>query len=154
MELAAELKALARAFHDARVEYALCGGMAMAVYGVPRATMDIDLLVLAKDMERAIATARNLGFVLPAGVMDFSGGRVRIHRVSKPGNPDEEALPLDFLECTGALLEAWDSRRTVDWEGSPLVVVDKDGLKFLKNIRDSLQDKADIAALEATDHAR
>lgn len=152
MELAAELKSLTKALKDADVAYALCGGMALAVYGVFRATLDIDLLVLAKDVEKALAVARGLGFDLPSGPMVFSGGRIRIHRVCKPGLPGEEMLPVDFLECTNALGEAWDSRRTIDWEGTPLSVVGEDGLKFLKNLRGSFQDKADIEALEAMGH--
>ncbi len=39
----AELLALARALDAAGLEYALCGGLALAVYGAPRATRDIDL---------------------------------------------------------------------------------------------------------------
>jgi hypothetical protein len=37
-------------------------GLAVAVWGAPRATKDIDLLVRAEDVERAVEVARGRGF--------------------------------------------------------------------------------------------
>jgi hypothetical protein len=34
------------------IDYAICGGWAMAIHGLPRATVDIDLLVLTEDLEK------------------------------------------------------------------------------------------------------
>ena len=47
LDLYDELKAVLSALEKAEVPYALCGGLALAVYGHPRATVDIDLLVPA-----------------------------------------------------------------------------------------------------------
>ena len=44
-DLVAELQSIARAFDRDGVEFALCGGLAVAVHGHVRATKDIDLLV-------------------------------------------------------------------------------------------------------------
>jgi hypothetical protein len=152
VDLLEELKSLLLAFDDAGVEYALCGGLAMAVYGVPRATMDIDVLVLTSDVARAVDAAKKQGFVLPAGLMEFSGGKIRIHRVSKPGGPNEESIPLDMIEVRENLREIWDSRRKVAWDAGTLVVVGKGGLASLKRLRNSLQDQADLSALERSPH--
>ena len=64
VDLYVELRALALAFDAAGVEFALCGGLALAVHGHPRATKDIDLLVrreqvaLAKNVARACGSPR------------------------------------------------------------------------------------------------
>lgn len=147
MTLLDELKTLFEAFDEAGIEYALCGGLAMAVHGVARATMDIDVLVLSPDVPRVVEAARKRGFTLPAAPMEFAGGAVRIRRVSKPGLADEEALPLDIIEVGDALRDVWESRGRVAWETGSLVVVGKAGLASLKRLRLSLQDRADLAAL-------
>jgi hypothetical protein len=44
MELFDEFSQLVSEFENENIEYALCGGLAMAVYAFPRATLDIDIL--------------------------------------------------------------------------------------------------------------
>jgi hypothetical protein len=48
VDLFDELVRLAAALHDAGTPYGLCGGLAVAAHGAPRATKDIDL----HDVER------------------------------------------------------------------------------------------------------
>src|SRR4029077_10211652 len=83
LDLLDELRNVIARIDDAGVPYALCGGLAMAVHGYPRATVDIDLLVLVDDLARVDAAVRPLGFVVPAEPMTFKGGAVEIRRVSK-----------------------------------------------------------------------
>ncbi len=45
LDLFEEFSSLVVTLNQAEIRYALCGGMAMAVHGVPRATEDIDLLI-------------------------------------------------------------------------------------------------------------
>lgn len=45
------------ALNEANVDYALSGGVAMALYGAPRFTKDVDVLVLAEP-ERMATTLR------------------------------------------------------------------------------------------------
>ncbi len=40
-----ELRTLISALDRGKIEYALCGGIAMAIHGRPRATVDIDILI-------------------------------------------------------------------------------------------------------------
>ena len=51
LDLYDEFKALISALAIRKIVYALCGGLAMAVYGVQRATVDIDLLIIAADLD-------------------------------------------------------------------------------------------------------
>jgi hypothetical protein len=45
MNIIDELRAIIARFDQEGVDYALCGGLAMAIYAVPRATLDTDLLI-------------------------------------------------------------------------------------------------------------
>jgi hypothetical protein len=103
LDLIAELEALLEAFERGGIEYALCGGLAVAVHGHPRATMDIDVLVRAEQLTSAIQVARGVGFDLPARKMMFG---------LRAGKPREMAMkqlagrPQDLADI--ALLEGTD----------------------------------------------
>jgi hypothetical protein len=56
-----ELEGVVDAFEAAGVGYAVCGGLALAVHGYPRATMDIDLLVRSEEIAGAVAVAKLAG---------------------------------------------------------------------------------------------
>ena len=74
MDLLALLRELIARLEDAPVPYALCGGLALAVHGEPRATMGIDLLVQEESLPTIKALAGALGFTLEAAPMSFQGG--------------------------------------------------------------------------------
>lgn len=147
LDLYEELRTLVSRLSESQIDYALCGGLAMAVHGQPRATVDIDLVVLAASLDRIKALARQLGFALEAGPLRFSGGAVEIHRPTKPDPGSEDFLTLDLLLVTPPLEEVWQSRMAVDWEGGRLQVVSREGLVTLKALRSSGQDQDDIARL-------
>ena len=48
IDLAEEFEAVISALAEHGIEYAVCGGLAMAIHGFPRATVDIDLLIPAE----------------------------------------------------------------------------------------------------------
>jgi hypothetical protein len=147
LDLIAEMRALRDSLQTAGIEYALCGGLAMAVHGYPRATIDIDLLVQEEDSETILSLAENLGFTFRALPMTFSAGKLRIRRITKLDPSDGSVLVLDLLIGSEELREVWETRRTVTWEGAPLKVVSPEGLIALKQLRSSAQDLADIEKL-------
>jgi hypothetical protein len=60
LDLAAEFEAVVGALAREGVEYAVCGGFAMAIHGYPRATVAIDLLIRPEDEERVYAAVDRL----------------------------------------------------------------------------------------------
>src|SRR5438046_3766148 len=94
MTLLDELMAVTGALDADGIAYALVGGLAVAVWGAPRATKDMDLLVLPEDVEQAKAAAGRCGFTPPAEPMAFSDGMV-VHRVSKV--QDGALMTVDLL---------------------------------------------------------
>lgn len=147
LDLYHEFRTLISALDEDRIDYALCGGIAMAVYDRARATVDIDLLILSESLGGVIAIATTLGYTIRGLEMTFSNGAIEIRRVSKIDRESGQVLSLDLLLVTPEIQEVWNSRVEADWEGGTLSVVSREGLIGLKSMRGSAQDQADISAL-------
>ena len=154
LDLYDELKTLISGFHAKGIRYALCGGLAMAVHGIARATVDIDILIQAESLNSAQSAAEELGYTIKTAPMSIADGIVQIRRVSKVDPDSRDMLTLDFLLVTEPLLEIWKTREEVNWEQGDLWVVSREGLIALKRLRRSGQDLDDIARLtEESDEA-
>jgi hypothetical protein len=62
MDFAIVLRKLLAAFQEHTVSYALIGGFALSLWGVPRATVDLDFLVAAEDMPNVHDIMLSLGY--------------------------------------------------------------------------------------------
>lgn len=149
MDILEELKNLIAKLNEENIEYALCGGLAMAIYALPRATLDIDLLIDESSLERTTRAVYDLGFTLKAEPMEFHGGKIHIHRLSKIEPGTGETLILDLLIVTPELKSVWNKRMEVEWEHGNISVVSPEGLILLKSFRNSGQDKDDINFLRS-----
>ncbi|MDZ4695849.1 MAG: nucleotidyl transferase AbiEii/AbiGii toxin family protein [Deltaproteobacteria bacterium] len=145
MDLYAELTQLLAAFEERHIDYALCGGVALAVHGVPRATQDIDILALEESLPAVRLCAQASGFVFEAEPMDFSSG-VTIVRFTKLIS--EQPLMLDVLIAKGPLQRVWAGRLTMPFESGQVKVVSREGLITLKLAAGRPQDIADIQRLK------
>lgn len=147
MELFEEFSQLVDAFEKENIEYALCGGLAMAVYAFPRATLDIDILITPEILDKAKAVAARLGFTIDVGLMKFSEGAIQIYRLTKISPNEQAPLMLDMLLLTPALKDIWESKKIITWDKGKLPVVSPKGLIKLKSMRLSGQDQDDIKNL-------
>jgi hypothetical protein len=153
LDLIAELEALTEGFERGGVEYALCGGLAVAVHGHPRATMDIDVLVRAEQLASAVQVAQGVGFDIPARKMVFrlrAGTPREMQRVSKLDPETNELMSLDLIIVGPGLEEVWNDRIIVPWRKHDIAIVSRVGLVTMKRLAGRPQDLADIAALEGT----
>ena len=148
LDLFNEFRSLVAALDRHRIDYALCGGLAMAIYGRARATVGIDLLLLSDSLGAAKDIANELGYNIRGLDMSFAKGAVEIRRMSKIDRESGQVLSLDFLLVTPQLQEIWDRRVKAEWEDGTISVVSRKGLIELKSLRNSAQDQADIAVLE------
>ena len=148
LDLYHELQAIIGALDKRKIDYALCGGLAMAVYGAPRATIDIDLLVLPENLQDIRSLVAELGYNLDALPMNFEGGAIQIHRISKLDEKAGDLLSLDLILVTPKLSEVWENRHAVDWESGKISVVSPEGLITMKTLRKSGQDLDDIKKIE------
>jgi hypothetical protein len=149
MDLIEEFRGLLDCLNREGVAFALCGGLAMAVYAFPRATLDIDLLIPEEQLDKAKQAAIDAGFTLDAGLMTFKQGRSKIYRMTKITLDDPEPIMVDFLLVTPELHPAWETARRVSWQHGEIPVVSPEGLILLKELRGSGQDKDDIRHLRS-----
>jgi hypothetical protein len=148
LDLYEEIKTLVSRLNTAKVEYAVCGGLALAVYGIPRATVDIDIMVQRAKLEEVHNLVRELGYIMKARPMTFAQEAIEIHRVSKIDPESGDLFSLDFLLVTPEIDSVWRSRREVEWEDGKLWLVSREGLITLKSLRGSGQDLDDIQRLK------
>lgn len=148
LDLFEELTQVIAALDERGVQYALVGGLAMAVWGFPRATVDIDLLVPADHLPATEAVAESLGYVIKARPMSFSGGAVVIHRQSKLDPEGGDVLMLDLMLVTPQIEDVWKEREELEWQEGTISVVSREGLIKLKRFRSSGTDLDDIARLQ------
>jgi hypothetical protein len=149
MELFDGFSQLVSEFKKENIEYALCGGLAMAVYAFPRATLDIDILIKPESLEEAKTIAKRLGFTFDAGLMKFSDGAIQIYRLTKVSADSSDTLMLVILLLTPEIKEVWESKQILTWDQGDLPVVSPKGLIKLKSMRLSGQDQDDIKNLES-----
>lgn len=148
MNLKEELFLIADTLTAGSIEYALCGGVAVAVHGYPRATRDIDLLLREEDLERATGVLAGVGYDLAAGVIPFDTGLPtarRVYRVSKVEGGD--FLTLVLILVSPFLEDVWADRGRHQVQGKSLDVVSRQGLAKMKRAAGRPQDLADLRAL-------
>ena len=151
MDLYEELVGLIEALGGAGLEYALCGGIAVAFHGYPRFTKDIDVLIRSQDVDRVLDVVRDRGFVFDAGLIQFDAGGPHertIQRVSKVQG--QEILTLDLLIVNPLLQDVWDGREVFDWKGRRVQIVSADGLAQMKRLAGRDQDLLDLNQLGFT----
>lgn len=137
---------------DAGVAHALCGGIAVTIHGATRSTKDIDLLVAAEDIERAVDALRDAGWRFRAYPMTFDAGTATartVHRVSRV--VDSRVYTIDLLEVGDAFRAAFDGREPISFGDRSLTVVSREGLMALKRMAGRAQDLADLEKLGLAD---
>ena len=152
VDVYAEFVALVRALDAAKIDYALCGALALAVHGAPRATKDIDIIARKEDEARIRDVATAAGFVFAALPMQFSGSGIEVQRFTKL--VDGRPLMLDVLWLIPKLKPIWDDRERRSFQGGELSVVSRDGLITLKLTAGRPQDLVDISSLTAAEGDR
>lgn len=148
MDLYQELIDLISALDARQLDYALCGGIAVAIHGYPRFTKDIDLLVRHEDLDDCLNVARSRGFLVDGGLLRFDAGTPReqeIYRISKVEG--EELLTLDLILAGPGLMEVWQGRRRVELRNRSIQVVSLEGLEAMKRAAGRDQDMLDMKKL-------
>ncbi len=147
-ELTNELFSLVDCLTAAGIDYAVCGGLAVALHGYPRATRDIDLLIDRNSLEPAKAAIESLGYIIPSGIIPFASGTAQareVFRVSRILN--NELFTLDLLLVTPVLHDVWASKEVLHLPDRKICVVSRTGLAKMKQLAGRLRDLADLEEL-------
>ena len=142
------LKGVFESFQKHEVKYVVIGGIAAVLYGVPRATFDLDILIEATpenacrlldallEAGMGTATLTNANEILSNEITIFKD-RVRIDvQTSTPG--------LSFQE-------AWKRRKSMEYQGQAFYVVSSEDLITSKRAAGREVDLEDVRLLELTD---
>lgn len=149
------LSSLAR--HEVR--YLLVGGLAMNLHGVPRMTMDVDILLALDEANLAhffaVAREMNLHPVLPVQLADLADSSKREFWIRERNlvafalcSEDKTTPTLDVLIGTGLPFEAAYKRREErNIENVTISLAAVEDMITLKEQAARAQDKADIEHL-------
>ena len=146
-----EFLAVIDALNEACLDYAVCGGIGLAIHGHPRFTRNIDFLIQAESWNAIRGTLAPSGYTLAAGPIPFDTGKPtarELMRLSKATGEDEELLTLDFLLVAPSLEDAWAHREVYSWQGRQIRAVSRESLADMKRLAGRPQDLADLAVLE------
>ena len=131
------------ALNSASIEYALCGGLAVAFHGYARFTKDIDILIANESLAAALKVAERAGFLDSSGRIPFPN--LDLYRVLKTEGTDY--LMLDWMVLSNKEDPVWTQKMWFDWEGLPICVVSGEGLVAMKRRAGRDQDLLDIKML-------
>lgn len=138
-----KIVALHRALAAARIPHAFGGALALAYYGTPRGTIDIDLNVFVREAEaeRVLRALAQLGVA--------TGGERERTQIRDRGQTRLrwEHTPLDLFFSYDPLHDACTARvRTVPFgEGVTLPILSAEDLVIFKALFDRPKDWSDIA---------
>ena len=130
------------------VKYVVIGGIASVLYGVPRATFDLDILI-----EATPANAENLlKALIEAGLGTASlitAEGLLAHEITI----FKDRVRVDVQTRTPGIAfeEAWEKRETMDFQGQEFYVVSKDDLIASKRAAGRKVDLEDVRLLELDD---
>jgi hypothetical protein len=72
-----ELSGLVSALDENEIEYAVCGGLSLAIHGFAWATLDIDILIQPGSLEKAYKISAEKGFDIRELNISFKERAVR-----------------------------------------------------------------------------
>jgi len=145
MEVQKDYKELLELFSARKVEYMIAGSYALAFYGAPRFTGDIDILVRPspENARRILSALSDFGF----GSLDIT-----VEDFQKPNKVVQLGVPpvrIDIItSITGVTWEAADKGKTAGaYGGVPVFFLGRDQYKANKRAVGRKKDLADLEAL-------
>lgn len=147
MSLYQEFAKVTQALEAAGVRYVLVGGLALAFHTQPRLTQDIDILTTPDQITLIYQTLESVGYFESTKPWSFKAGNLTLHRLMRIEG--EEHYIIDILNGSGARTNDIIENAMVDQvESVPIRVARKEDLIYLKSLRNSTQDRADIERLQ------
>jgi hypothetical protein len=145
MPLSKDLREFVELLNSNRVEYLVVGAFAVAWYGYPRFTADLDILIRPdpENSDRMIESLRQFGFgALGIGMEDLTAPGQVIQLGVKPNR-------IDILTSVSGVTfdEAWKDRETGTLDGIPATFIGKSALIRNKESTGRAKDIGDVEEL-------
>ena len=137
---------IAKVLETEKIPYALVGGVAIAFHSVPRFTKDIDILIESCVLKRIKDVLKKEGYFESTSSRTFKNAKLTMHRFMKIVDADE--MLIDVL-VSGSDRHNEIIANAVEAESAEVKVklAIKEDLIWLKRLRNSKQDQADIEGL-------
>ena len=155
-----QLKEIFASLHEHEVKYLLCGGVAVNLYGIPRTTADIDLLIdwNEKNISRFELALSEHGYknnlffklktLIPASIRLQYYTEKNLVAYSYSSDLFN-AITLDVLVQSNLDFETcWNRKETKFLKDIPVYLLGLDDLIAMKDFSNRDQDKADIINLK------
>lgn len=137
-----------RSFQRHEVRYVVLGCVASVLYGVPRVTFDLDVLIepTVENAERLLAALLDAGFGT-AAMTDAQD--VVTHEITV----FNDRVRIDVQTRTPGIRfeDAWSRRKVVTYEGQDFYIVSRDDLIASKRAAGHQIDLEDVRLLELSD---
>jgi len=148
MALYLEFDLIVRRFAQAKLRYAVAGGLAVGLHGYVRATQDMDFLMHETDLAKARSILLKLGYRANPGVQEFARAGLTLNRFFKRSPKEEDLMLVDILNPTSVwMLQVLERAVLVPYGKRSIPVVTANDLVKMKRLRGSTADKADIEFL-------
>ncbi len=151
---------LFRALYEANVEYLLCGGLAVNIYGVPRVTADIDLMLdfSTENLRKFKQVAKGLSYAacIPIDIETLTSMQVRKQIVEQKNmiaysyyHEPATLMNLDVLVKTTLSFEyLWKRKAVRKFEDFEVFLISLPDLITMKKSTERKQDLQDVEILE------
>ncbi len=139
------LKDVFRSFQRHNVRYVIIGGVASVLYGVPRATFDLDILIEASDenVRNLLDALTDAGFwtATLTNSQEILSNEITIFK---------DRVRIDVQTSTPGLIfdEAWERREMMEYQGQEFYVVSLNDLISSKRAAGREVDLEDVRLLE------
>jgi len=147
MNVFTEFEAIVHRLQGENFRYALVGGVAMAFYAAPRFTQDIDLLIPAGEFDRLKTLLTALGYFESATPWTFASTAMSLHRFMRIEGPDSMLIDVLLAGSDRHLAIVEQAVEARNDRGDVVRVATRDDLIWMKSLRNSKQDQADIERL-------
>mgnify|MGYP001615012094 CR=1 FL=1 len=138
-----------KSFQHHEVRYVVIGGVASVLYGVPRATFDLDLLIEAtpENAQRLLTALVEVGF----GTATMTNAQdIVAHEITVFS--DRVRIDVQTRTPGVSFQDAWPRRRTITYQGQDFFILSKEDLIASKRASARQVDIEDVRLLELPDH--
>jgi len=137
-----------KSFQQHEVKYVVIGGIAAVLYGVPRATFDLDILIEATPKN----TRKLLDALLDAGIGTASLTNAE-EVLSNELTIFKDRVRIDVQTSTPGLLfkDAWNRRKIMEYKGQSFFVASRKDIISSKRAAGRDIDLEDVRLLEIPD---
>jgi len=146
IHLPKDFKELLQLLNSKKIEYLVVGGYAVALYGYPRATGDIDIwIATSKDnAHKTVEALKEFGFNTPQLKEELFLEKEKNIRMGNPPLRIELLTSIDGVEFT----ECYRNKKTVAIDDIDINFISLEDLKKNKKAGGRYQDLADLENLE------